>query len=176
MRKIKVVSGGQTGVDQAALLAADRCGIITGGLCPKGWKTETGPTLWLRDFGLREHPSPLYPPRTKANVDAAHATLIVSNTKEQTGGTKLTISYATAAGKQRGAGLFVAVLEVTTADEVAKWIKKCLVSSSKRARFFTPEQTEFILNVAGPQESKAPGIGRKTRKFLITVFRIVLDL
>jgi len=42
-----VVSGGQTGVDQAALRAARASGIATGGWAPKGWATEAGPAPWL---------------------------------------------------------------------------------------------------------------------------------
>ena len=48
----KIISGGQTGVDQAALRAAKACGIPTGGWAPKGWRTEDGPAPWLADLGL----------------------------------------------------------------------------------------------------------------------------
>lgn len=50
----KVISGGQTGVDQAALRAAKAARIPTGGYAPKGWLTEDGPAPWLADFGLIE--------------------------------------------------------------------------------------------------------------------------
>ena len=42
-----VISGGQTGVDQAALRAARTAGIPTGGFAPLGWSTEDGPAPWL---------------------------------------------------------------------------------------------------------------------------------
>ena len=60
----KVVSGGQTGADQAGLRAAAKAGIDTGGWACKGWLTEKGPASWLADYGLAECPVPDYPART----------------------------------------------------------------------------------------------------------------
>lgn len=53
---IKIVTGGQTGADQGALLAARAAGIATGGWAPLGWMTEDGPAPWLADFRLIECP------------------------------------------------------------------------------------------------------------------------
>ena len=49
----KIISGGQTGADMGALLAARDLGMESGGVAPKGWRTEDGPqeTLLL-SFGL----------------------------------------------------------------------------------------------------------------------------
>jgi Circularly permutated YpsA SLOG family len=47
-----VISGGQTGADQAGLRAARASGIRCGGMAPKGWLTEAGPAPWLADYGL----------------------------------------------------------------------------------------------------------------------------
>jgi hypothetical protein len=52
----RVISGGQTGADQAALRAARACGISTGGWAPRGWLTEAGPAPWLAEWGLAECP------------------------------------------------------------------------------------------------------------------------
>jgi hypothetical protein len=52
----RVISGGQTGADQAGLRAARACGIPTGGWAPRGWLTEAGPAPWLADWGLAECP------------------------------------------------------------------------------------------------------------------------
>jgi hypothetical protein len=71
----KIVSGGQTGADQAALRAASAARIETGGWAPKGWTTEKGAAPWLADYGLAEHPSPDYPPRTEANARDSDGTL-----------------------------------------------------------------------------------------------------
>ena len=64
----KIVSGGQTGADQAGLLAARAAGIETGGWAPEGWDTEDGPAPWLEDFGLTECTVAGYPARTEANA------------------------------------------------------------------------------------------------------------
>jgi hypothetical protein len=72
----KVMSGGQTGVDQTALKCAKTLGLQTGGWAPLGWRTEDGPAPWLQaEYGCQEHRSPLYPPRTEANVRDADATV-----------------------------------------------------------------------------------------------------
>lgn len=68
-------SGGQTGVDQTGLFVAREHGIKTGGWAPKGWRTEAGPAPWLEDFGLVEHVSPSFKPRTHANVRDADLTV-----------------------------------------------------------------------------------------------------
>ncbi len=66
---IKVISGEQTGADQAGLRAAKACGIATGGMMPKGFRTLDGPDKALaEEFGLREHTSPSYNMRTSANA------------------------------------------------------------------------------------------------------------
>jgi hypothetical protein len=73
----KVVSGGQTGADQAGLFAAARFGIATGGWMPYGFKTLAGlnPELAKR-FGLHEHPtSEDYPDRTELNVRQSDGTI-----------------------------------------------------------------------------------------------------
>ena len=71
----KIISGGQTGADQAGLDAAALFGIETGGWCPRGFKTEKGCDLRLKKFGLVETDSPLYPPRTFANARDSDGTI-----------------------------------------------------------------------------------------------------
>jgi len=68
-----IVSGGQTGADQAGLRAAKAAGIETGGWAPHGWTTEKGPAPWLADYGLAECPIPGYPARTDRRDVAGHA-------------------------------------------------------------------------------------------------------
>ena len=88
---MKIISGGQTGVDKIGLFAGKACGLETGGWAPKGYKTENGPDYILRDmFGLVEHSSSSYPPRTKKNVQESDCTLIFGNVEET--GTNLTIT------------------------------------------------------------------------------------
>lgn len=72
----KVISGGQTGVDQAGLFAARDCGIHTGGWVPKGYRTLIGnqPEL-LSGFGLKETDAENYQTRTKYNVRDSDGTI-----------------------------------------------------------------------------------------------------
>lgn len=75
----KVRSGGQTGVDIAALRAAKLRRIATGGIMPFGCRTLIGPRPdWAREFGLIEHSSDKYPPRTYENVRLADVTIRIA--------------------------------------------------------------------------------------------------
>lgn len=72
----RVISGGQTGADQGGLVAAKSLGIPTGGFLPKGCTTLDGPRPdLLMAYGLEEHESSEYPPRTYANVQASAGTI-----------------------------------------------------------------------------------------------------
>src|SRR5579859_2286861 len=74
---VKIISGGQTGADHAGLSAGELLGLKTGGWMPHGFKRDTGPNPFLAErYDLKEHESAAYPPRTKANVEAADATLL----------------------------------------------------------------------------------------------------
>lgn len=85
----RIVSGGQTGIDQLGLEVAKALGIPTGGMAPKGYLTESGPDSILRYFGLTEHESAEYPPRTRANIIGSDGTVVFG---KLTGGTKLTVA------------------------------------------------------------------------------------
>jgi len=72
----KIISGGQTGADIAGLIAAQQFGLETGGWMPKGFLTQAGPQPgWAEKYGLQEHISAKYPPRTYANVKDSDATI-----------------------------------------------------------------------------------------------------
>jgi Circularly permutated YpsA SLOG family len=75
MRLEKVISGGQTGADQAGLRATQAAGIPTGGCAPKGWQTEYGPAPWLAEYGLTERLKASYPARTGANARESDGTI-----------------------------------------------------------------------------------------------------
>ncbi|HTK78676.1 MAG TPA: putative molybdenum carrier protein [Gemmataceae bacterium] len=156
----KINSGGQTGVDQAALRAAEACGIATGGWAPKGWRTEEGPAPWLAEFGLREHPSGDYPDRTRANVRDAGLTLIlIGHESDLARGTALTLRVAQA-GRGDGIDHYVSVMSqpgaVERCRDVLQWFA---------------EAGGGVVNVAGPRESESPGIGEWAEKFLREVFQ-----
>ena len=71
----KVISGGQIGADWAGLVAARALGIKTGGTCPKGWRTLRGARPRLAEFGVVEHESWQYVPRTRENARNSDGTM-----------------------------------------------------------------------------------------------------
>lgn len=95
---MKVISGGQTGVDQVALFVArDDNRLQTGGTAPKGWKTDSGPAPWLAQYGLVESWSGGYRVRTMQNVADADYTVWFG--RESSQGAILTIGTCHKNGK-----------------------------------------------------------------------------
>ena len=152
----RVVSGGQTGADQAGLIAARRFGIPTGGWMPKGFITTTGPAPDLaREFGLQEHTGG-YADRTQANVQLADGTLRFAASFE-TLGEKCTLKWLHRHGKPY---LDIDRAAPPPVEEVAAWIKKHNIK---------------VLNVAGNVEpkskkAKASGITEFVIDYLSRVF------
>ena len=145
----KIVSGGQTGVDRAALDVARELGLACGGWCPKGRKAEDG-TLPAH-YPLIETPSEDYAQRTTWNVRDAEGTLVLTQ-GEPTGGTLQTIEDAAHLGKPC---LIVDLTKPQSVTSVCAWV------TEHRIR---------VLNVAGPRESKSPGIYAQARRFLHPLF------
>lgn len=83
----KIISGGQTGADQAGLDVAIKHDIPHGGAVPKGRLTEAGA---LPDkYRLEEMPTGSYPKRTEKNVVDSDGTVILTRGR-LTGGSLLT--------------------------------------------------------------------------------------
>jgi hypothetical protein len=87
----KIISGGQTGTDRAALDAAIKLSIPHGGWIPKGQKGEDGPLP--AKYKSQEMPTASYPKRTEKNVIDSDGTLIISRGKP-TGGSDYTRKMA----------------------------------------------------------------------------------
>src|SRR2546423_11212579 len=87
----KIISGGQTGVDRAALDVALELGLPCGGWCPRGRRAADG--VIPEHYPLKETATADYPERTEANVRAADATLIFTRGKPDRG-TALTYELA----------------------------------------------------------------------------------
>lgn len=136
----RIVSGGQTGVDRAALDVAIELGIKHGGYAPAGRRAEDGPIADRYD--LIELPSPEYDARTERNVLESDATLIVS-IGPLTGGSATTQRMARL--HDRGV-LHIDLTRVTVDDAPAK------------IRLWLDELRPIVLNIAGPRESTTPGI------------------
>lgn len=150
----RVISGGQTGADQAGLAAALAVGLRTGGTAPKGWRTEAGPNpALLRDvYGLTEHASWSYPPRTLVNIKDGDGTLVISRVLD--GGSALTMDLCR---RQRRPVLHVGHMTFVSVREVQTWL---IVNKI------------VILNVAGNRESKSPGLQESAARFLREVFSV----
>jgi hypothetical protein len=143
---LRIFSGGQTGVDRAALDAAIELGLPHGGWCPLGRRAEDGRIPDIYD--LQETDSTQYHVRTRLNVSDSDATLIITR-GEPVGGTELTIRIA----REQGKPLFIVDLsgQESCMAAVREWL----------------HDGDFqTLNVAGPRESQQPGIGGETIEFL----------
>ena len=141
----RIISGGQTGVDRAALDAALDAGMSCGGWCPKGRKAEDG--LIDPRYPLEEAPSAEYAMRTQWNVRDSEGTLILT-VGEPTGGTALTVLLADRMGKPFR---LVDLQQAEAMPPVAEWITANKMS---------------ILNIAGPRESTLPGIYSQAAEFV----------
>lgn len=147
----KIVSGGQTGVDRAALDVAIYLEIEHGGWCPHGRRSESGripDTYNLRETNARD-----YSVRTEQNVIDSDGTLILYQGK-LSGGTELTYKLA----MKHNRPIFCFNLDECNGSdsagvtEVLSWIE---------------ERNVNTLNVAGPRQSSAPGIAKLAESFLV---------
>jgi len=144
----KIVSGGQTGVDQAALVAAIALGVDHGGWCPAGRRSERGriPTV----FQLTETFERNYTVRTEKNVIDSDATMILFR-NELTGGTLLTERLTL---KHNRPLLCVDLSNDSfedSIDRIKAWLDRFAIKT---------------LNVAGPRESTSRGIQSQAEAFL----------
>jgi hypothetical protein len=149
---IKIISGGQTGADRAALDFAMTHNLAHGGWIPKGRLTEAGPLD--RKYQLKEMPTAEYAKRTERNVLDSDGTVIVSHGR-LTGGSALT---QTLAHQHRKPCLHVDMDELP-AEEAVSLILAWIVDRGVK-----------ILNLAGPAASKDPKIYGTTVELLEALF------
>jgi hypothetical protein len=140
----KIISGGQTGADRAALDAAIKLSLAHGGWIPKGRLTESGPLP--PQYQLRETRSSSYAERTEKNVLEADGTMILSH-GPLTGGSEYTREMAV---KHRRPWIHID-LENNSPFHAATMINKWILGNKIE-----------VLNVAGPRASKDPKIYNDT--------------
>ncbi len=159
---ILIRSGGQTGVDRAAVDFAVRQGRDYVGWCPRGgWAEDLPepPGLLARYPRLRETPSDEPAERTVWNVRDSDATLILLPKAARSAGTKLT-EQAARDTFQRPC-LVVDPADPAATDQVREWLRTLSPRSGKAT---------LDLNIAGPRESEAPGVHRQATEFLEALF------
>jgi hypothetical protein len=150
-RRIRVISGGQTGVDQAAWRAAKAVGFWTGGWMPKGYQTEDGPRPEFAEwYGAKACDSSDYTVRTRLNVEDSDRTLWLGATTSP--GFAATERWCTYYKKR----IFI-VEPGTKPSDVASWVLLWNGVS--------------VLNVGGSRESRNAGVGERAERFLVAVFR-----
>ena len=175
----KIISGGQIGIDQAGLRAAKAVGLETGGVMPKGqlvYDPKTGGKISdpkvANEFGLTEHTSGGWLPRTEQNVKDANGTLIYDPTAKPnpkavgddswierkwglTSGSKRTVGYATKHGKP--------YIVNPTQEQLIQWIQDNNIQT---------------LNIAGPRFYKKgqSGVPKMFEEELIQILELLITL
>ena len=141
----KIISGGQTGADQAGLDAAKAIGIETGGTAPPNYRTEKGSEDYLLKtyYGLTEGEPDrtIYRKRTRQNIIDSDGTIIFGDRNST--GSRLTVN-------------------------ICQQLKKPYIINPGCIFFlrWAIENNIQVLNVAGNRESKNPGIHSKVYKYL----------
>jgi len=152
----KIVSGGQTGADRAALDVAMECGLEIGGWIPKGRLAEDGP-ISLHYGGLVETESSDPAVRTSLNVRDSDATLIVSHGPLH-GGSLLTLEEARKLGRSVLHIDLSLTPQVSATTQLSEWLRAVDAS---------------ILNVAGPRGSEDASICGSVSELLRAVLPLV---
>ncbi len=135
---VKIVSGGQTGVDRAALDAAQKLGLSCGGWCAEGRMAEDGPIP--ERYPLRILPGADYRARTRANVADSDGSLIIYFEQPE-GGTALTLRFCLELGKP---------FKLVDAAEIL------VPQAARTLHRFVERHKIRVLNVAGPRASQSP--------------------
>jgi hypothetical protein len=145
MTVVKVISGGQTGVDRAALDTALELGLSCGGWCPQGRLAEDG--MIPPYYPIQETPSADYPQRTEWNVRDSDGTLVLTK-GSPTGGTAFTVEVAARLDRPC---LIIDLADPPDISVVRTWVT---------------DHDIRILNIAGPRESIFAGIYEDAKHFL----------
>jgi hypothetical protein len=149
----KIISGGQSGADRAALDVAIRYGFPYGGWCPKGRKAEDG--VIPAQYQLVETPSASYLQRTERNVRDSDGTVIFTISSQLSGGSKRTAEFA---ARHRKPWIHVA-------RRAATYVDPALLLER-----FVEENGICVLNVAGTRGSKEPDVWKFAYETLEAAF------
>lgn len=147
----KIISGGQTGADRAALDAAKLLKITTYGYCPKGYKTETGYDKSLKQFGLKQTLNKDSAARTALNIKHSDGTVIF--------------------GKIFCGKRIISPGTLLTLNRIKEYHKPYLINPTKRQFVnWVKKYNIKVLNVAGNRQSENPFIYKTVYDFLLYSF------
>lgn len=153
----RVISGGQTGADIAGLETAKRFGYETGGTMPFGYLTLDGCKPEYRKlFGIRDHKSSSYVPRTRKNVKDSDGTIRLAF-DFNSAGEKCTLK---AIRDYKKPYIDVDLANPIPAEEVVRWIYDNHIET---------------LNVAGNAETTANGTQQAASDFLTKIFLLLAE-
>ena len=174
-----IISGGQTGADQAGLRAGRALGLRTGGWATRGFRTLDGSASWLAEYGLREAATTDYPTRTAMNVRDSDATVRFARDFDSSG-ERCTLK---AIQKHKKPHLDVLVVDAGVLKNAQAAPGFDAIAEAFRVhagiangfvgllRAFLIAHNVSILNVAGNTEQTAPGIGVLVEAFLVRALR-----
>ncbi len=147
IQSLRIISGGQTGVDRAALDFALENDILCYGWCPKGRKAEDGiiPDI----YPLKETKSPNYKSRTIKNVEESQGVLVFVDGKPDKG-----TVYAIDHAEKKNIPVYIVHFSMNITDQETGILS------------LLGDLDITSINIVGPRESKSPGIYKKTKSFL----------
>jgi len=160
-RVTTIMSGGQTGADRGGMDAAILLDLDWGGWMPKGRLAEDGIIPEIYAARMHEAAQPSMALRTRLNIQDSDGTLLLSFRSELDGGSAFTAEVAERT-KRPYLHLVLAdgaLVPPAVRDSVLEWIETAHIS---------------VLNVAGPRESKEPGIQAAVRDALIAILEPVV--
>jgi hypothetical protein len=168
----KVISGGQNGVDVAGVKTARLFGIPTGGYMPLGWTTLDGPRPDYADlYGMVEHAEPGYPPRTRANVEAADFTLRIALTFSSPG--EICTAVAILRSKRPSHDIALTRHRGTLIPEKRSMMTEAILKIERVRQ--ESLLGAIVINVAGNSQKTAPGIELAASRILWTIFAALCE-
>ena len=165
---MRIITGMQRGADRGSADAAMACGLDVFGYVPRGRLAEDGRIP--SKYECIELPSSDYSARTKANVLAAHATLVFTRGAEAGTGSRLTMAYC----RENMRPFKHVDLSVLHGPAPATHREHLVMNIGEWFQLVEEiflEHKPVVVNIAGSRESKAPGIQKEVQSLLEEVFR-----